>query len=204
MPARVLIADDDPVHVQLMVHMFERWGLDLETHTDGLSALESITSKNPPHVAVLDWHMPGIDGLELCRRAKSGDQKTRTFLFMLTGRDERQDIVAALEAGADDFLSKPAHKDELRARILNAVRMVDLQLTLDRRVKELEEAMANVKLLQGLLPICSYCKSIRDDDNYWQKVEGYLAEHSGLKFSHGICPHCFDTIVEPQLRSMGR
>lgn len=204
MPARILVADDDPLHILLVEHMLGPCGFEIETHTEGLSALQSITSDDPPHVAVLDWQMPGMDGLEICRRAKSDDKKSRTFLLMLTGRDEREDIVAALQAGADDYLAKPAHKDELRARVLNAVRLVELQLTLDRRVKELEEALANVKILQGLLPICTYCKNIRDDDNYWQKVEGYLAQHSGLKFSHGICPHCFDTIVEPQLRSLGR
>lgn len=200
--ARVLVADDDPLHCMMMEKMLAPLGLDVETHFDGDAALAAILSSVPPHVAVIDWNMPGLDGIQLCRQAKRGKKQARTHLLMLTGRDDRADIVAALEAGADDYLAKPAYKDELRARILNGVRLVDLQLALERRVAELEEALHNVKVLQGLLPICSYCKSVRSDDNYWQKVEAYLCEHSELRFSHGICPSCFDTIVEPQLRKL--
>jgi tetratricopeptide (TPR) repeat protein len=72
------------------------------------------------------------------------------------------------------------------------------------QVKELEEALSQVKQLQNLLPICSYCKSIRDDDNYWQSVEGYLSKNTGTEFSHGICPGCYDTVVKPQLEKMKR
>src|SRR5262245_34654114 len=117
--ARVLVADDDPLHCMMMERMLAPIGLDVETHFDGDAALGAIMSSAPPHVAVLDWNMPGLDGIELCRQAKRGEKTVRTHLLMLTGRDDREDIVAALEAGADDYLAKPAHKNELRARILN-------------------------------------------------------------------------------------
>jgi DNA-binding response OmpR family regulator len=161
-----------------------------------------MSSGDPPEVAILDWNMPRLDGIELARRVRALPNKPQIYILMLTGRDERADLLAALEAGCDDYLPKPAHKEELRARIRNGLRMVDLQRTLTRRVGELEEALANVKALQRLLPICSYCKSVRTDENYWQQVESYFAEHSEVKFSHGICPHCFDAIVEPQLREL--
>jgi phosphoserine phosphatase RsbU/P len=201
--ARVLIADDDQFSLKLLEHILGSCGLEIETCRDGEEALASILAENDaPHVAILDWNMPGLDGVEICERLKKHANKPHTFLLMLTGRDDRADIVRALQSGADDYLAKPAHKDELRARVMNAVRMVDLQLTLARRVTELEEAMTNVKLLQGLLPICTYCKNVRNDDNYWQKVDAYFSEHSELRFSHGICPHCYDTIVEPQLQKL--
>jgi tetratricopeptide (TPR) repeat protein len=72
------------------------------------------------------------------------------------------------------------------------------------QIKELEEALSQVKQLQSLLPICSYCKSIRDDDNYWQSVEGYISKNTGTEFSHGICPGCYEKVVKPQLEEMER
>lgn len=200
---RVLIADDDLVHCKMLAKMLTPLGLDIEIHHDGEAAYASLLA-NPPHVAILDWNMPGVDGVEICRRLRAQTKKAPTYVLMLTGREDIADLVLALEAGADDYLAKPAQKDELRARIMNGLRMIDLQLTLARRVQELEEALANVKMLQGLLPICSYCKSVRNDDNYWQKVEAYFAEHADVRFSHGICPGCFESIVEPQLRALDR
>jgi sigma-B regulation protein RsbU (phosphoserine phosphatase) len=81
---------------------------------------------------------------------------------------------------------------------------VELQQNLTDRVRALEEALARVKLLQGLLPICSYCKKIRDDQNYWQQVESYIAEHSQAQFSHSICPDCYEKLVKPELDQLRR
>ncbi|MBZ5516254.1 MAG: response regulator, partial [Acidobacteriia bacterium] len=83
--------------------------------------------------------------------------------------------------------------------VQGGARVVELQRSLAERVVELEQALNRVKLLQGLLPICSYCKKIRDDRNYWRQVEAYISEHSEAVFSHGICPECFEKFVKPQL-----
>ena len=105
-------------------------------------------------------------------------------------------MITGLKAGADDYLTKPVIVGELEARLQVASRVVALQERLSRyRVLELEEALRNVRQLQGLLPICAYCKRIRDDKNYWSQVETYLADHSDVQFSHGICPSCFERVM---------
>jgi response regulator RpfG family c-di-GMP phosphodiesterase len=118
---------------------------------------------------------------------------------MLTSRGSPEDTVEGLEAGADDYICKPFNSAELRARIRNGARLLDLQSKLQDRVLELEEALARVKQLQGLLPICSYCKKIRSDGNYWQQVENYISDHTGATFSHGICPQCYESQVKPEI-----
>ncbi len=150
-------------------------------------------------LAILDWNMPGMTGPEICGRARQIETDQPTYLILLTSRDTRQDIVSGLQAGANDYVTKPFDFDELRARVQVGERVLQLQKALADRVKELEEALANVKMLQGLLPICLYCKKIRDDRNYWQQLDKYVAEHTEARFSHGICPECYDKVVKPEL-----
>jgi len=111
-------------------------------------------------------------------------------------------VIAGLEAGAGDFMAKPFDPDALRARLIVATRVVDLRAKLAERVRELEAAMGRVKQLHGLLPICAYCKKIRDDRNHWQRVEEYVSAHTDAEFSHGICPECYERNLTPQLRAM--
>ncbi len=118
------------------------------------------------------------------------------YMILVTARESRGDVIAGLDAGADDYVIKPFDADELRARVAVGVRVLSLQESLAERVAELQSALTNVKQLRGLLPICSYCKRIRGDDQYWQQVEGYIAEHSDAQFSHGICPACYKTVSD--------
>ena len=146
--------------------------------------------------------MPELDGVELCRKVRALPGGGRFYLLLLTAKGEPGDLVTGLEAGADDYVVKPFDRQELRARVRAGERLVRLQEALALRVRELEEALAEVKTLQGILPICSYCKKVRDDQDYWQQVEGYLSKHSGVQFSHGICPHCWEAVVKPELDSL--
>ncbi len=118
---------------------------------------------------------------------------------MLTAKTEKTDIVEGLKAGANDYITKPFDRQELRARVQVGETVVNLQRNLAARVRELEIALGTVKRLQGILPICSYCKQIRDDKNYWQQVDTYIAEHTDTQFSHGICPDCYESVFKAQL-----
>jgi sigma-B regulation protein RsbU (phosphoserine phosphatase) len=196
---RVLIAEDNSTTRSLLSETLRDWGFDVVATRDGLEAWEELSTNEAPELILLDWTMPEMDGLEVCRRARGLPAVQKNYIILLTARDRTDDIVTGLQAGADDYITKPFEPAELHARLQVGMRIVELQQALARRVDELEGALARVKQLQGLLPICSYCKKIRDDRNYWQQVESYVSSHSDAQFSHGVCPDCYDRIVKPEL-----
>jgi sigma-B regulation protein RsbU (phosphoserine phosphatase) len=196
---RVLIAEDDAISRRVLVAFLQRWGYAVESFEDGEAAWRRLAQEDAPSLAILDWMMPVLGGVEICRRVRAAKRPWPAYLILLTSRTGSEDIVEGLDAGADDYVTKPFNREELRARVQGGARVVELQRSLAERVAELEQALTRVKLLQGLLPICSYCKKIRDDRNYWRQVEAYISEHSEAVFSHGICPDCFEKFVKPQL-----
>ena len=187
---RILIAEDDPVTARILEQLSRTWGYETMMVKDGPASLEELQQSGGPQLALLDWMMPGLDGPEVCRRVREAGGTS--YLILITAKDNRSDIVAGLDAGADDYLVKPFDPGELRARIKAGIRILDLQARLAAHVAELEEALGNVRRLSGLLPICCYCKAIRDDSDYWHRVEEYVTEHADVRFSHGICPKCLD------------
>jgi phosphoserine phosphatase RsbU/P len=193
---QILIADDDPIGRRLAMHALAGCGADLAIAEDGHAAWTQVQERTQSTVVILDRLMPGIDGLDLCRRARLLPSFPPLYILMVTSASETTDITAGLEAGADDYVVKPFNAAELKARAQVGMRMVALQESMARRLAELEQALANVKQLRGLLPMCAYCKKIRVDDKYWQQLEGYLADHSEAEFSHGICPECFPSVIE--------
>jgi DNA-binding response OmpR family regulator len=196
---KILIAEDDRVSRHLLAATLKQWGYEPVVTCDGLEALAGLQAPDAPPLAILDWMMPGLDGVQVIRAVRQMVTATPPYIILLTAKSEQQDIVNALEAGADDYLTKPFHREELGARVRAGLRIVELQLSLAARVHELEESLNNVKTLQGMLPICSYCKKIRDDQNYWQRVEHYISDHSEAQFSHGVCPDCYETAVKPEI-----
>ena len=199
---RVLVVDDEPGIRRLIQTSLRGWGYEVLAASTGEEALAILEREDAPALAILDWTMPGMDGLELCRRVRELPKPLKPYLIFVTARARTQDIVTGLTAGADDYIVKPFQRDELHARVRVGERLLELQATLADRVKELEDALARVKLLHGLLPICSYCKKVRDDRNYWQQVEGYIEEHSEAQFTHGICPDCRAKYVDPELERL--
>jgi len=191
---RILIAEDDVVTAAILQKLLRSWGYQTVMVKDGNAAIEALRAEAAPQLALMDWMMPGRDGPDVCRVVR-GENAT-TYIILLTSRTERADVVAGLDAGADDYLVKPFDPEELRARLKAGIRIIDLQQRLAAHVSELQQALANVRRLNGLLPICSYCKAIRDDSDYWHRVEEYVTEHADVKFSHGICPKCLDTALK--------
>lgn len=191
----ILIAEDDPVSRRVLEATLQKWNYDVSVAHNGMDAWEFMQGGQPAELAILDIMMPGMDGLELCRRIRTLATKTPPYLILLTAMSSKSDVVRGIEAGANDYLSKPFHRDELRVRVSVGVQMLELQRSLVDRVSELEEALSQVKQLQGMLPICSYCKKIRNDENYWEGVETYISDHSHVEFSHGICPDCHVNVM---------
>jgi CheY-like chemotaxis protein len=201
---RILVAEDDPVSRRLLQRMLNSWGYTVESYANGIDAWQALQAADVPPLVLLDWMMPGMDGVQVCRNLRQLTASPPTYIMLLTARGRSEDIVAGLCAGADDYITKPFNHEELRARVQVGGRVVELQRALAARVQELESALARVKQLSGLLPICAYCKKIRNDQNYWQQVESYLAEHAAAQFTHGICPDCYEHTVRPELDKLRR
>ena len=199
----VLIAEDDRVTGEILARTLQRWSYSTTLVTDGAQAWDRLRVATDPTLAILDWMMPEMDGPDVCRRVRQELPLAKMYLLLVTARESLVDVVAGLDAGADDYIIKPFDPEVLRARVAVGARVLGLQQKLAERVDELQTALSNVKQLRGLLPICSYCKRIRGDDQYWQQVEGYVAEHSDAQFSHGICPPCYDK-VSVELDEMAR
>jgi phosphoserine phosphatase RsbU/P len=187
---RILIAEDDFTSRNILSGMLRKFGHEIMETQNGFTAFQRLLAEDSPRLAILDWMMPDLDGVELCRRLRAAHLARPLYLILLTKRDEKKDIVEGLRAGADDYLTKPFDPDELRARIDVGIRMTTLQGQLADKVRELSDAISQIKTLRGIIPICSHCKKIRDDEGYWNQVDSYIRKHSDAQFSHGICPDC--------------
>jgi DNA-binding response OmpR family regulator len=194
--APIVVADDDAVGRELVSRVLERAGHTTVTAPDGEKAWELIQSVKPP-LAVLDWDMPHLTGLDVLRRVKLTVDRTPPYVLLLTSRTEVRDRVRGLTVGADDYLTKPFEPAELVARVEVGLRVVQLQRSLSTRVTELEEALAHVNRLERLLPICAQCKRIQSDDD-WHDLEGFLASNAGVRFSHGACPVCAERWLQDE------
>ena len=187
---RVLIADDDPIARRFLERAVSRAGYEAVVVSAGDEAWRVLSAEDGPSVAVLDWMMPGLTGIEVCEKVRAAGLRIPPYLIVLTSRGATDDVVRALRAGADDHITKPFEIEELRARLAVGVRTVTLQRQLAGRILALEDALAHVQQLQGLIPICAWCRQVRSDGDFWEQVESYLARRSGLQFSHAICPTC--------------
>jgi CheY-like chemotaxis protein len=189
--ATILIVDDVPKNIQVLGHVLDKHGYLIAAATDGRQALAIVADVNPDLI-LMDIMMPIMDGFEACRRLKA-DPATRPIpIILLTAKTATEDIVQGFALGAVDYITKPFSAQELIARVQTHVelkRARDIQQAL---IEKLKEALKQVKQLSGLLPICSHCKKIRDDQGYWQQVEEYIRRHSEVRFSHGICPECVE------------
>lgn len=186
----ILIAEDDATSRRMLEAVLQKWGYQVQIVDNGESALAALLDANSPPLALLDWMMPGLDGVEVCRRMRDIRNDTLPYIILVTARANKADIAFGLNAGADDYIVKPFDRDELKARVGAGERIVALEQEGARRLRELQDALDHIKTLQGILPICMYCRRIQSDDVSWQRIEEYVAEHSNAEFSHGMCPEC--------------
>jgi DNA-binding response OmpR family regulator len=185
---KILAVEDDGVARAVLRQALRRLGHDVVEAGDGEQAWEMLRN-DPARVVVSDWTMPKSDGLDLCRRIRQQTDVEYIYFILLTGRDATTDNQKeAADAGVDDFLTKPLDFAELWMRLRVAERI----LRYTTQVRQLEQ----------MLPICSYCKKIRDDQNYWQQIEGYISERTGSDFSHSVCPDCYSAVVLPELEKI--
>jgi DNA-binding response OmpR family regulator len=189
---KVLIAEDDATTNTMLESILTKWGYDVVCAHDGEEAWEKLQQPDSPKLVILDRMMPKMDGLEVCRRIREKDPLNLTYVIHLTTLSGKNDIVDGLRAGANDYVTKPFNNEELRARMAVGAKMVGLQVDLADKVEALVKALAHIKQLQGVLPICAYCHKIRDDKEVWQKLEAYVEDHSDARFSHSYCPECLD------------
>jgi sigma-B regulation protein RsbU (phosphoserine phosphatase) len=180
----ILIAEDDLVCRKLLCRFVKGLGHRVVQAENGLMAWDLWLEYRSPLI-ISDWLMPDMSGIELCQKIRSFHQNKYTYIIMITSMSGKENHLQAMDAGVDDFMNKPFDRDCVYARIRVAQRILNMQ-------KE-------INTLSGLLPICTYCKNIRDDQNYWQRVEAYIERNSDVRFSHGVCPDCYEKYLKPQM-----
>ncbi|HHI02498.1 MAG: response regulator [Candidatus Zixiibacteriota bacterium] len=189
---RILIAEDDIVSRKVLTRFLEKWGHEVIAVKNGNEAIEVLKGDDAPNFAILDWMMPEKDGTDVCQWVRQQENGTFVYIILLTARTEKDDIITGLSSGADDYVTKPFNVAELKQRVMAGERIIMLESRLQTKIDELEDAFQNIKQLHGILPICAWCKKIKDGDEYWHSVEEYITSHSKADFTHGICPECLE------------
>ncbi|GAB6096847.1 hypothetical protein JCM14469_31000 [Desulfatiferula olefinivorans] len=171
-PFSILIVDDEPKNIQLLGSLLRERNYRVEFALNGAKALAWLDEK-PFDLVLLDIMMPDMDGYEVCRRIKDNLTIRHIPVIFLTAKTETEDIVKGFEAGGADYITKPFKTPELLARVKVHVEM---------------------KILRGLIPICANCKSVREDNGAWGRIEAYIQNHSQALFTHTLCPTCADAM----------
>jgi len=185
---KILAVEDDPVALIVLENTLKSLGHEVITAKDGEQAW-ALLREQKCRALVCDWNMPKLDGLGLCRRIRAEPADYVYFILLTNAEASTSHRENAMSAGVDDFLSKPVEREDLKMRLHVADRI--LQYT------------THIQQLQSLIPICSYCKGVRKDPTYWQRIENYLAETTGSDCSHSVCPDCYKKHVVPQFEAMG-
>ena len=199
-PSIILVVDDDPSSIGVIVTYLKERGFQVVISRDGETGLQRAEYARPDLI-LLDITMPGIDGFETCRRLKANEHARDIPVIFMTALADTVDKIKGFEAGGADYITKPYQKEEVLVRVETHLNLRMLQKTLEDKNARLEDkntqlqkALADVKTLSGLLPICSSCKKIRDDKGYWNQIEVYIQEHSDAFFSHGLCEPCVEKL----------
>lgn len=194
---RVLIAEDDGAARHLLEMLLKRWGYEVQAVEDGSAAWAILVQPDAPRLVILDWMMPGLDGIELCRRLRRQDDERYTYVLLLTALDERKDVVEGFRSGADDFLNKPFDGPELRARVHAGERVVKALCRYEDKVTELRANVERTAKTSGLLTVCSSCRKVHDPEQGWLPAEHYLRSRTGAAVLQDRCPECREAMLSP-------
>lgn len=184
---KILLAEDDPISLAVLSSHMSRLGYEVQTAEDGESALKMHQS-GEFQIVVSDWSMPGLSGLDMCRSLRKVDSREYTYFIIVTALQSQDNLEEAMSAGVDDFLPKPIDLQVLSVRLKVAERILGFH--------------KQIGMLQELLPICMYCKKIRNDKEFWVHVESYFKTHTGAAFTHSLCPDCYHEKIRPELDSL--
>ena len=177
---KIIVAEDDPVSRERLTHSLCKLGHEVQAYNNGREAWEAY-QESDARLIISDWMMPEMDGLSFCRAVRDAREKEYVYFILVTAlKTASTDYDRAVQAGVDDFLVKPLDIDAIWRRIFVAERILHYTST--------------IRQLKDLLPICMYCKKIRNDSDYWQTIENYIHEHTGSDFSHGVCPECIEKL----------
>jgi DNA-binding response OmpR family regulator len=197
----ILAVDDEPTNIHILASALKD-EYDVLTALNGYDAISQLKEQKPD-VILLDVMMPDLSGFDVCRIIKSDDAFADIPVIFLTALDNIDGELRGLELGGIDYLTKPINFTLLKLRIRNHIALKERNELVKKQrdllahqKEELEAVLARVKQLEGIIPICMYCKKIRDDQDIWNQLEQYIADHSEAVFSHGICPHCIEEQME--------
>ena len=194
----IYVADDDEINLKLIKTVLSQAGFtNMKLFFSGKTMMEDVTH-NPPDLLLLDIMMPGFSGYDVLEWIKQDPLLDYIPIIMITAAsldDNMEPLARSFELGAMDYISKPFSNLELVQKVKSALRM-------EKQRQALERAAVQIRSIEKLLPICSYCKKIRADKDYWQEVEGYISDHTDTMFSHSVCPDCYETHVKPQLENL--
>lgn len=197
----ILVVDDNSDNLRLLAQLLTEHHYKARLATNGSRALATVI-KEAPDLILLDVMMPGIDGFEVCRQLKADERTAGIPVIFISALHETIDKVKAFSLGGVDYISKPFQEEEVIARVKTHLSISILQRRLSKKNAELEKALAEIKILRGIIPICASCKKIRNDEGYWQQLEIYIQDHSDAEFSHGICDECIPKLY-PEIAKYG-
>jgi DNA-binding NtrC family response regulator len=187
---KLLLVEDNPGDARLLRETLSEAGADLEVeHVETMRDAAQRLTQETFGAVLLDLSLPDSRGLATVAAALAA--APTVAIVVLTGVDDEATALEAVRGGAQDYLVKGHTQGRMIVRaVYYALERKKSQLERERLIHDLQEALATVKRLSGLLPICSSCKRVRDDQGYWTQIEEYIHEHSEADFSHGICPEC--------------
>jgi CheY-like chemotaxis protein len=193
---RLLIVQEDPRDREALKALLAGCSLESVTAGEGEDAQRAI-EKYAPAMIILDWTDRAGTGLATCQWIRQRNTRERPYLIMVTARGAAEDLVAAFSAGADDYVVRPFPPEQLRARVAAGLRLVLREYALVQEHAAVQSALARLHRMPELVPICSCCRRVKDQEESWMPVERYLTLLAGVHFTHGLCPSCAPRVMEP-------